>query len=201
VPLRSFALISTFALALPMSAAAQDFGVLNSAETINRGNVKLLLNPMVLLEDDREDDLGLGMSLGYGLTDRFDIEGRVALFDGVTFVGGDAEYWVVKNAPLDVSVAGGFHVSRSDGFDTRGVDLTFLGSGHVQPRLELFTALDIALNAVDDDPLDRDFTTVHLVPGIEAAITPDLDFVAEVGLGVSDDSAHYFSAGLAFYFR
>jgi hypothetical protein len=189
------------ALAVPAAAAAQDFGVMNSAETINRGNFKLLGNPIILLEDDRNDDadLGLGLSGGYGFTENFDVEGKLAFFDGVTFIGADAEYWLVKNEPVDVSVSGGFHLGRSEGFDTSGLDFTFLASGHVRPRLELYAALDVATNNVDDS--DFDYTTLHFVPGIEVELGPDLDFVAELGLALNDDSSHYVSMGLAFYFR
>jgi hypothetical protein len=124
----------------------------------------------------------------------------VSFFDGLTLIGGDVEVWVIKNRPVDVSFIGGFHVGLSDGpFDTKGLDLTFLGSGHVTPRLELYGALDVARNSFDD--FDADATTVHLVPGIEYAITQDVDFVTELGLGLNDDSSHYFSAGIAFYVR
>ena len=48
---------------------------------------------------------------------------------------------------------------------------------------------------------DDDFRTVHLVPGIEAAISSDLDFLAEFGVAADDRSSNYFAIGLAFYFR
>jgi len=37
--------------------------------------------------------------------------------------------------------------------------------------------------------------------GIEYRLAEDLDFVAEVGIGLSDDSANYISGGLAYYLR
>lgn len=186
-------------LLLPVLSSAQDFGVMNSAETINEGNVKLMANPIFVFNDG-DNETGVAVSGGYGFTPRFDIEGRVAFYDGLNFFGADAEYWLIRDQEVDVSVAGGFHIGQSDGpFDLMGFDFTFLGSGHVSPRLELYGGLDIATNEFDDDL--GDYTTVHLVPGIEYAINEDLDFVAEVGVGVNDDSANYFSAGLAFYFR
>jgi hypothetical protein len=196
-------IVATFALAmlLPVSAAAQDFGVMNSAETINKGNFKLMANPLVLFGDDGADDeVGLAVVGGYGFTDRVDAEAKVSFFDGLTFIGGDVEVWVVKEAPIDVSLIGGFHVARVDGFgDHKGLDLTFLASGHVTPRLELYGGLDIARNNVDN--FDETFTTAHLVPGIEYAISQDIDFVAEVGLALNDRSNHYISGGIAFYIR
>lgn len=184
---------------LPAISWAQDFGVMNSAETINVGNVKFLANPIIVFGEG-DNETGVSISGGYGFTPRFDIEGRVSFFDGITFFGADAEYWLVRDQEVDVSVAGGLHAGQADGpFDLIGFDFAFLGSGHVSPQLELYGALDIATNEFDDDL--GDYTTVHLVPGIEYAINEDLDFVAEVGVGMNDESDNYFSAGLAFYFR
>jgi hypothetical protein len=193
---------AALALMVPVSAAAQDFGVMNSAETINRGNFKLLANPIVLFgEDNVDSEVGVAIAGGYGFTDRVDAEAKVAFFDDLTFIGGDVEVWIIKEAPIDVSVIGGFHVGMTDGpFDTKALDVTFLTSGHVSPRLELYGALDVARVSFDDID-DADATTVHLVPGIEYAVSQDIDFVAEVGLGLNDDSNHYFSAGVAFYVR
>ena len=39
------------------------------------------------------------------------------------------------------------------------------------------------------------------MPGIEYAISDELDFVAELGLGLTDSSRHYFGVGVAYYIR
>jgi len=50
-------------------ASAQNF-LMNSAETINRGNFKISLFPTVLFgEDDADDNWGVGSRFGYGFTD------------------------------------------------------------------------------------------------------------------------------------
>jgi hypothetical protein len=198
VQLRTLAAAAALML-VPALSSAQDFGVMNSAETINEGNVKLMASPMFVFGEG-DDETGVAISAGYGFTDRFDIEGRVAFYDGINFFGADAEYWLVRDEEVDVSVAGGFHLGRADGpFDLSGFDFTFLASGHVTPRLELYGGFDIATNEFDDDL--GDYTTVHLVPGIEYAINEDLDLVSEFGVAVNDESNNYFSVGLAFYFR
>ena len=198
--LRSLVATVALAMLLPVSAAAQDFGVMNSAETINKGNFKLMANPLVVFgKDDADDEVGVALVGGYGFTDRVDAEAKVSFFDGLTFIGGDVEVWLVKHEPLDVSVIGGFHVGRADGFNTKGFDITFLGSGHVTPKLELYGGLDISRVSIDD--FDDSYTTVHLVPGIEYAVSQDIDLVAEFGLGLNDDSNHYISGGIAFYIR
>jgi hypothetical protein len=185
------------------AAGAQDFGVLESAETINRGNVKLGAFPLFVFPDEGDTDLRLPISVGFGLSDSFDVEGRAAFSDDITFVGGDGEYWFVKNAPLDLSFRGGMHWGFVDGDvgDTFGVDVSLLGSGPIARRLEVIGALDMAFNSMDVGDERDGFTTVHLVPGIEVAINDDLDLLAEFGAGVTDSSSHYLAFGVAFYFR
>lgn len=186
-------------MVLPLVAAAQDFGVMNSAETINKGNFKLTGNPIIILgKNGADNDIGLAASLGYGFTDRLDAEAKLAVFDGLTYFGADAEYWLVKGQKVDFSVAGGFHLGNGDGFDTTGLDLTFLASSHIADRLEVYGALDFARNKLKNTSFD--FTTAHLVPGIEYRISPKVDFLGEIGLGLNDDSSNYVSVGLALYF-
>jgi hypothetical protein len=193
------AAFAALVMVLPAGAAAQDFGVMNSAETINTGNFKLSGYPLIVFgKDNADNDTGVAVTGGYGFTDRFDVEAKVAIFDGLTYLGADAEYWVVKGEAVDFSVAGGLHLGNGDGFDTTGFDLTFLASGHIAERLELYGALDVGRKSINDTSID--FTTVHLVPGIEYRVSSKVDFVAEVGLALNDDSSHYLAVGLAFYF-
>lgn len=197
--IRRVVAVAALATILPVSAAAQDFGVMNSAETINKGNFKLTANPILVFgKNGADNEIGVAVAGGYGFTDRFDVEAKVAKFDGVTFFGADAEYWMVKGGQVDVSVIGGFHLGSSEGFDTTGLDFTLLASGRVADRLELYGGLDLSRNSARD--FDFDYTTVHLVPGIEYKISEKIDFVAEFGLALNDDSAHYASVGFAFYF-
>jgi hypothetical protein len=191
------------ALMLPVAAGAQDFGVMESAETINQGNFKLTANPMFIFYDS-ESEIGVGLKFGYGFTPRFDMEAKLALYDGQTFFGGDFEYWVVKDRPWDVSAGAGFHIGRGDAVvDTTGIDLTLLTSRRVGTRLDFFAALDVALESIDTEfeLVDDSFTTLHLVPGIEYAVSDDLDFVAEFGISLNDEGSHYASVGLAYYLR
>lgn len=194
-------LSAAIAVLVPAAASAQDFGVAESAETINQGNFKLSVNPMFVFPDPGDNEIGAGLRFGYGFTPRFDMEAKAAFYDGLTFFGGDFEYWLVKNRAWDVSGGAGIHFARGDAFaDSTGIDLTLLTSRHIARRLEFYGALDLAIESVDDDE-GEDFTTVHLVPGIEYAINDDLDFVAEAGFSLNDDGSHYVSVGLSYYIR
>jgi hypothetical protein len=197
------ALVVIALLALAPAAHAQDFGVLESAETINQGNLKFGVFPLFLLPDEGDNVFSVAASVGYGLTDSFDIEGRAAFSESVTFLGGDAEYWLVKNRPIDFSIRGGAHFGMIEGDidDTAGIDLSLIGSAPIATNVELIGAIDMSFNSSDRGLDDDGFTTVHLVPGVEIALTPDLDFLAEFGLGVTDASSNYAGFGLAFYLR
>jgi hypothetical protein len=204
--LRRWCLVCALAL-IPALAGAQDFGVMGSAETINRGNFKVMANPLLVFQDGEIDkEIGISGLLGYGFTPRLDGEVKVALFDNVSYVGGDVEYWILRNRGLDFSAIGGIHFGWGDEgiVDTSGIDLTFQGSGSVTSRLEIYGALDFAFNSLDIDgrfEFDNDYTTVHLVPGLEYALSNDVDVVGELGIGLNDDSSNYISAGIAYYLR
>ena len=184
----------------PSSAHAQNF-LMNSAETINQGNFKIAAFPTVLLgEDDVDNEFGLASRLGYGFTDSFDVEAKLAFFDGLKIYGADAELWLVKGT-TDVSVSLGAHKADFEGdFDSTAIDAALLVSHGIARRLELYGGLSVSRESIDDVD-DSSFTRLYLVPGIEYKLGEDLDLVAEVGLGINDDSPNYVSAGLAFYLR
>ena len=184
----------------PSFTYAQDDGVLNSAETINRGNFKLMVHPMLIFGEGNADNTGgVALRAGYGLTNNFDMEGKLTFYEDVTFFAADAEVWLARGA-VDFSVGGGFHFANVDNSsDFRGLDATALVSGHIAPRLELYGALDTAFNWYDNS--GGDFRTVHIVPGIEYAISDNIDLLVEVGIGVNDAAANYLSGGVAFYIR
>jgi hypothetical protein len=197
-------LVLSIVLLLPAVSFAQDFGVMESAETIDRGNFKFRVNPMLFFGNDVPDEQqGVAFMGGYGFTDKFDVEGGAALYDGAHIFGGNAEFWVMKRQPFDLSIIPGLHITRGDRtLDSTGIDLTILASKHMTPRLDIYGGLDFAFESVTDDRVvDANYKTVHLVPGIEYKLHRDVDLLAEVGIGLNDPAATYFSAGVAFYVR
>jgi hypothetical protein len=174
---------------------------MNSAETINRGNFKIALFPAILFgEDDADNQWGVGSRFGYGFTDSFDVEGKLAFFDGFKLYGLDGEYWLVKG-DVDFSIQlGGHWASVDDGFDSKALDLAALLSGNVADKLELYGGLSVSFESLDDVS-DSSFTRAYLVPGLEYKISEQLDLVAEVGIGLTDDSPNYVGFGLALYFH
>ena len=201
---RSLLLLLMLAVFRVPGVTAQDFGVMESAETIQRGNFKLVGYPMFVFgEDGADDELGIVVRGGYGFTDRFDAEIGAAFYDDVTFLGINGELWLVRAVPgtsgLNLAARGGFHLAQNDGEDATGISLAALLSSRVTPRAEILGALDYS-QTFRDEPLE-DFSMLHLVPGVEYALSRNLDFLAELGVGLNDDSANYLSVGVAFYLR
>lgn len=195
-----FALFAAVLFVHPAITHAQDFGVTESAETIDKGNFKLKANPMFVFGDGNTTT-GIAAGVGYGFTPRLDAEVHFAGYDGVTFIGGDVEYWLVKGGSVDVSGSAGFHFANTSGTDQTGVDLTGIASGHATPRLDIYGAIDLAFNKYRDDFPNNNYTQAHFVPGIEYKLHQDLDLLAELGLSLNDNGNHYFSVGIAYYLR
>lgn len=194
-------IILAAAMFLAASAAgvwAQDV-LMNSAETINQGNIKLAIFPTVLFGKDGSDSVwGVAGRAGYGLTPRFDIEAKVGFFKDLKYFGVDVEYWLVKGGNINVSAALGGHLTDSTGgADTSGIDTALLASTKPARNLEIYGGLKLAFDSVKNS--DFNYTRVHIVPGIEYRISDDLDFLAEVGIGLNDNSHSYASVGLALY--
>jgi hypothetical protein len=189
------------ALVLAAGSAQAQNVLMNSAETINKGNFKIAAFPTLLFgEDGADNEFGVAGRFGYGFTDNFDIEGKVAFFEGLKLYGIDAELWIVKDRPLDVSVSLGAHKTDLDFVDTSAIDTALIASGNLSENLELYGGLNLSFESLDDID-DSSFTRAYIVPGIEYKLNEDLDFVAEFGIGLNDDSPNYASAGLAFYIR
>lgn len=185
---------------MPALAQAQDFGVMESAETIDPGNWKLKGNPMFILRDN-DTDTGIVGGVGYGVNRRFDVEFNVAGYDGITHFGGNGEYWFVRTPALSLSGLVGAHYSNFSAIDQYGVDLTLIATHPVTPRLDLNAALDVALMKFKGDFPDDGYNLVHLVPGIEYRLAQDLDLLGEFGVSLNDNGNHYLSVGLAYYIR
>jgi hypothetical protein len=206
----SILLIMSAGLCLALPVAAQNIGVMQSAETMDPGVYKLMVAPIIAFGKEGSDDqFGVAVRGGYGFTERFDAEAKLGFFENGTLLGLDGEYWIVqskeRDAGLDVSLVGGLHwvFGKSGNSDTFGIDVTPLFSGKVTRNLELVGALDASFESVKDAPegADDTFTRVHLVPGFEYRLSDVTDLVGEIGIGLNDNSFTYVGLGLAFYFR
>jgi hypothetical protein len=193
-----FVLLSFGLWAAP--ARAQNF-IENSSETINKGNFKISAFPTALFgKNGAPDHWGGAARVGYGVTDSFDLEAKGALFNGVTLLGGDAELWLLKG-DIDVSVSAGGHKALVDnGVDSTAFDMTGQVTKHLTDRLELYGGTSVSFEWLDNVS-DSGFTRVYVVPGVEYKVSENLDFISEFGVGLNDNSPHYFGLGFALYIR
>ncbi len=181
--------------AVPVSAQQV---LMNSAETINKGNLKLAVFPTVLFGKNGGDSLwGVASRFGYGLTSSLDIEAKAAFFKGLKYFGVDLEYWFLKGENFNVSAALGGHMTDvNGGGDSKGIDAALLASTKPAKNLEVYGGLMLAFDSIKNG---NNYTLAHLVPGIEYRISNDLDFLAEFGIALNDNARSYASVGLAFY--
>jgi len=198
--LNKFTIILVAALFLAAAAfpvSAQQV-LMNSAETINKGNLKLAVFPTVLFGKNGGDSLwGVAGRFGYGLTSSLDIEAKAAFFKGLNYFGVDLEYWFLKGENFNVSAALGGHMTDvNGGGDSKGIDAALLASTKPAKNLEVYGGLMLAFDSIKNG---NNYTLIHLVPGIEYRISSDLDFLAEVGIALNDNARSYASVGLAYY--
>jgi hypothetical protein len=203
-------LVAAFGMSLSPPAGAQYVGVLQSAETMDRGTFKLLVAPIMILgKNGADNQFGVAVRGGYAFTGRFDAEAKLGFFDNGTFVGVDGEYWIFrgaeKNSGIDFSLTGGLHwmLGSPNHSNTMGFEITPQLSGHVTRNLELCASLDASFESIQDVPpgVDGSFTRLHLVPGIEYHLSDTFDFDAEFGIGTNDNSSNYLGAGITYYVR
>ncbi|MCX6554763.1 MAG: hypothetical protein NTZ12_07085, partial [Candidatus Aminicenantes bacterium] len=96
--------IAAIFLAAAVQVSAQAV-LMNSAETINQGNLKLAIFPTVLLSKNGSGSVwGVAGRFGYGLTRSLDIEAKAGLFKGLKYFGADIEYWFLKSGDFNGSV-------------------------------------------------------------------------------------------------
>jgi len=190
--------IAAIFLAAAVQVSAQAV-LMNSAETINQGNLKLAIFPTVLLSKNGSGSVwGVAGRFGYGLTRSLDIEAKAGLFKGLKYFGADLEYWFLKSGDFNGSVALGGHMTDYSGAgDSTGIDTSLLFSHKPVENLEIYGGLMLAFESVKNS--NDSFTLMHFVPGLEYRISSDLDFLAEVGIALNANSRSYASVGLALY--
>jgi hypothetical protein len=197
--LRLLALVSSFLLvALAAPAGAQTF-LMHSGDTITPGDVRLTAYPVGLFgRNGGPDRWGGAANLGYGITDYLDVEGQSAFFNGFSLVGLTANVRVLRG-DIDLSTRLGAHKAFvSDAANSTAVDLAALLGGRVSPRLRVSGGVSVSFESLDHVD-NSGFTRAWAVPSVEVRINRNVDFVAEGGVGLNDNSPHYVTAGFAVY--
>ena len=214
--------ILAIVLACPRLASAVDFGVMETAVPIRDGYFKLISYPISVTAGAlREQDVGVVLGIGYGISEHWDTELQVSTYDDITFLGGDVEYTFLDRPQLDMSVITGAHYANLDFGTQEGADLTYVVSYAMHPPeppahyrfpatregsgLTLYGALDLAYDEIDlarpgSRSVDASYTSVHLVPGLQYRLGHAVDIVAEIGIGMNGDTDDYFALGTSYYF-
>jgi hypothetical protein len=175
------------------SARSQD-AVMRTASPLEAGAIRLALHPVVLPEGD--DELGVAGRAELGFSERLALLSRFAFYNDLGLVSAQAVYSLSAGGEPALALVGGLHrIFPEERGGYFGLDLGLLASGELGDDVAVFGSLD----------LDREFppapfssiTRIHLVGGVELAVSERVHALVEVGLGLGDDSPNYLSAGLA----
>jgi hypothetical protein len=126
------------------------------------------------------------------------VEGQSAFFDGFSLVGLNASVKVLRG-DIDLSTRPGAHKAfLRDAADSTAVDIAALMGGRVSSRLRVSGGVSVSFESLDQVD-NSGFTRAWAVPGVEVRINRHFDFVSEGGVGLTDNSPHYLTAGVAVY--
>jgi hypothetical protein len=190
--------LTALALAtLAVPAWAQNF-LTGSLKAIGPGYLRMTGAPTHMFgRDGAPDRTGGAFRMGYGLSDSFGLEGKAAVFDGVTLVGGDGHYRLFNSGDTTVSLSvGGHQAVMSHAPDSTALDLAAEVHTHATPRLDLYGGTSFSYEFVDN-AAGTDFARVYVVPGIRYALANRVDLLVEGGIGLNRNSPHYVAAGFA----
>jgi hypothetical protein len=192
----AIAALSFIALAVP--ARAQNFQN-GSAETIWQGNVRLTASPAQMFGSQGGlDPAGVAFRLGYGITDRFDVEAKSGFFDGVSVVGADSHVNLLGGSTLLSVSVGGHRAFITDALDSNALDLAVQLGQRLGGRLEIYGGPAFSYESISGAP-DSGFTRWYVVPGLKLGVADRLDLLVEGGIGFNENSPDFITAGLALH--
>ena len=174
--------------------------LMNSAETINPGNFKLAIFPTTIIGNNGGNSIwGVAGRGGLGISRSVDIEVKGALFKNFNYFGVDIEYWFYRGKNVNASFATGWHmIDTKVGSDTSGIDTAIMLSTRPSKKLEIYSGIKLSFDSIKNTGQKIDL--IHFIPGFEYRVAKDIDFLAEFGISLSEESRNYFSFGFAYYF-
>ena len=197
---RLIAFASLSIVSLAAAAGAQNF-LSTSPRTIPLGSFELSGYPAYLVgRDDAPDRFGAAGRFGYGITDWLDLSAKGGVFDDFGLAGVEAGFWFLKGDDIDMLLTVGGHKAMiQDTNDTTALDLGLQAGGRISDRLTLTGGVTASFESIDNSPIDENFTRVYLGPGLRYRLSDHWDVHGQVGIGLTDESPHYFTFGVSAY--
>ncbi len=191
-----FAVLALGAFGVP--AGAQDF-VQSSAQPIPAGDLGFTGYPTALFaKNNGPDRWGGAGRVGYGIADNFDVQGKVAAFNGFTLVGADATFRLLRGGDVDLALSlGGHQALMQSAPDSTAMDLAWLSGARVSRRLRVEGGVSYSLETVHS-ARSSTFSRVYVVPGIYYRVSREVAVISQFGLGLNNNSPNYLTAGLSF---
>lgn len=191
----AFAVLALGVLGAP--AGAQDF-IQSSAQPIPAGDLGLTGYPTVLFaKNNGPDRWGGSARVGYGIADNFDVQGKVAAFNGFTLVGADATLRILSGDVDLAASVGGHQALMQFAPDSTALDLAWLSGARVSRRLRVEAGMCLSLETVHN-VRNSGFSRLYVVPGINYRVSREVAVVSQLGLGLNHNSPDYLTAGFSF---
>ncbi len=165
---------------------------------MTRGGFEITSYPVLIPKDD--DEVGVFVRGGYGLTERLALRASLGFFNDLTYLGAMGDLRLPRKVPVDLTLSFGVHRSGfEESADIFGFDLALVGRHPVASRVALYGGFDLDFE-LPSAPYDA-FTRARFVAGVDTRILDNVALLVEGGLGFNDRSPDYLSAGLAVRLR
>ena len=190
-------LICVLILIIAVSLHAQVF---NTSQTLKSGKWSLGLNPA--LHDHGDNEFGLFIHGGYGISRGMDLGLKLGFGYNETYFGADLE-WVIRGISPYISISAGGH-----SYGDVGLDATMNFTFPINKQVHLYTGFDFDLifidrddnpNTPDDEGGNDTVFPVWLFVGTEVGIRHNMTLLLEVELEIND-AYSIFGGGINFYF-
>lgn len=177
-------------------ARAQNF--LDGSEAISPGDLRFTATPTEMFgRNGRPDRFGAALRLGYGVDEAFGVEGKAALFDGTSLLGGDADLRLLRgDTNLSVRL-GGHEAVINGGPDTTALDLAGTLGRRVSRQVVVYGGASYSYEFTHER-LAPNFSRFYVVPGVQWQVAPNVALMVEGGVGLNSTSPHYLGGGFAF---
>lgn len=192
----ALAALAVACVATAVPARAQNF--LDGSEAITPGDLRFTATPTEMFgRDGRPDRFGAALRLGYGVDETFGVEGKAALFDGTSLLGGDADVRLLRgDTNLSVRL-GGHEAVINGGPDTTALDLAGTLGRRVSRQVVVYGGASYSYEFTHESRAPN-FARFYLVPGVQWQVARNVSLMIEGGVGMNSNSPHYLGGGFAF---
>lgn len=159
--------------------------VFNTAGTLKKNSFSVGLEPTVLVYNGGNEFM-MFFHGGYGIKSGIDLGIHLGA-GNTTFFGAELEWGLGKNFSL---------TTGAHNFGEFGLDGALNASFGITSGVDLFTGLDMDIVFAKN----KTYLPLWLPLGVEIQVGPNMSFMLETEIVLTDNAYHVIGGGLAFYF-